>query len=317
MKPLESGDPSGCRHEAFLYAGHDEFMDGVLGFVREAMTAREPVLVAVAAPKVEALRHALGGDGPVLFADMCEVGANPARIIPVWQELLERHGAPGRRVWGVGEPICAERAGAELAECHRHEELLNVAFDGAPLSLLCPYDVAALAPAEIETARCTHPFVREGPAAAGVASARYPGLTRLAQPCEQPLPEPLGDVAQFAFGRNALGELRRLVRACAAGAGIERERALDFVLSVNEVATNSLLHGGGEGALRLWRELGAIVCEVRDGGRGIDDPLAGRRRPDPDDPAGRGLWIANRLSDLVQMRTVDGHGVVRVHMRVG
>jgi anti-sigma regulatory factor (Ser/Thr protein kinase) len=311
---------AGYRHEALLYAGEDEFMEGVLGFVRAGVAAREPMFVVVAERKLRALRHALNGDvdaAPVLFADMDEVGANPARIIPAWQEFLERHAAPGRRVRGVGEPVCAERTGAELAECHRHEELLNVAFHDADFTLMCPYDVTTLAPAVVEEARRTHPFVRDGAAAAGVASARYPGLAPLAQPSAEPLPEPRGAVVQQAFDRLSLGELRRVVRSCGAGAGMDRERVLDFVLAANEVATNSVVHGGGGGVLRIWRESATVVCEVRDGGRGIADPLAGRRLPGPADLGGRGLWLANQVGDLVQLRVLDGHGVVRVHMRVG
>ena len=308
----------GYRHEAFLYAGRDEFMAGVLGFVREGVAAREPVLVVVAESKLGALRGALGaegGDAPVLFADMDDVGANPACIIPAWQEFLERHAEPGRRVRGVGEPVCAQRAGAELAECHRHEELLNVAFPDADFTLLCPYDVATLGAAVVEQARRTHPFVREGATAAGVASGGFPGAASLAQPSAEPLPEPDGAVVQHAFDRSSLGELRRMVQACGVGAGMGHDRVLDLVLATNEVATNSVVHAGGDGVLRMWREPGAVVCEVRDAGRGIADPLAGRRRPHAGALGGRGLWLANQLSDLVQLRVLDGHGVVRVHMR--
>ena len=38
-----------------------------------------------------------------------ELGANPARIIPAWQEFVAEHAAPGRRVRGIGEPIWAGR----------------------------------------------------------------------------------------------------------------------------------------------------------------------------------------------------------------
>jgi anti-sigma regulatory factor (Ser/Thr protein kinase) len=87
------------------------------------------------------------------------------------------------------------------------------------------------------------------------------------------------------------------------------------VLAVNEVATNSIRHGGGVGAARVWRADGAIVCEIADAGR-IEDPLVGRRRPDAGTIGGRGLWIANQLCELVQMRTFAAGTVVRLHMRL-
>ena len=83
---------------------------------------------------------------------------------------------------------------------------------------------------------------------------------------------------------------------------------------VNELATNSLLHGGGGGTLRLWQEGAKLVCEVRDAGV-IVEPLVGRRRPSPSAQGGAGLWIINQLCDLVQIRSAVGFGtVVRAYL---
>jgi anti-sigma regulatory factor (Ser/Thr protein kinase) len=88
------------------------------------------------------------------------------------------------------------------------------------------------------------------------------------------------------------------------------------VLAVNELAANSVRHGGGNGVLRLWREDGSLVCEIKD--RGIaDDPLVGRRQPPPDQDGGWGVWLAHQVCDLVQFRSRQGGTVVRVHMRAG
>ena len=80
-----------------------------------------------------------------------------------------------------------------------------------------------------------------------------------------------------------------------------------------EVATNSLRHGGGRGTLRVWREDGALVCEVRDAGR-LQNPMAGRERPTPERDGGRGLWMVNQLCDLVQLRSFPDGAAVRVHV---
>ena len=42
--------------------------------------------------------------------------------------------------------------------------------------------------------------------------------------------------------------------------------------------------------------------------------MAGRLRPVLDEPGGRGLWLANQLCDLVQVRTFENGNVVRIHM---
>jgi anti-sigma regulatory factor (Ser/Thr protein kinase) len=86
------------------------------------------------------------------------------------------------------------------------------------------------------------------------------------------------------------------------------------VLAVNEVATNSVVHGGGGGILRLWPEDEALICEVNDGGR-IDKPLAGREVPEDSYTSGRGLWMANQICDLVQVRSFGGGSTVRIHKR--
>ena len=46
------------------------------------------MLIATSGERLTALRSLLGGVRDVELADMVEVGANPARIIPVWRDFL-------------------------------------------------------------------------------------------------------------------------------------------------------------------------------------------------------------------------------------
>jgi anti-sigma regulatory factor (Ser/Thr protein kinase) len=307
------GAHSGYRHEALLYACQDDFMAGTMPFIRRAIAADEPVLVVLGEAKIAGLRGELGGDGErVVFADMAAVGANPARIIPAWLDFLDAHA--GGRLWGIGEPIWAGRSAPELAECQRHEQLLNVVFSDPEFSLLCPYDTSALDDAVIEEARRSHPFVCED----GVSSQSrsFPGSQALWHHDQGGLPDAPAGAPELDFHRGELHLTRAWVAALAQAARLADDRIADLLLAVNEIATNSLLHGGGSGSVSVWREDGAVICEVRDGGR-IVDPLAGRRRPSTAAPGGRGLWIANQVCDLVQVRTVAGGSVVRMHMRAG
>ena len=50
---------------------------------------------------------------------------------------------------------------------------------------------------------------------------------------------------------------------------------------------------------------------MRDTGQ-LDDPMVGRRQPPPTGENGRGLWLANQLCDLVQVRSTADGVVVRV-----
>jgi anti-sigma regulatory factor (Ser/Thr protein kinase) len=304
------------RHEALLYDGEVDFLAGTLAFLREGIAAGEPVLVVVSAARIGLLRSALGGDADrVAFADMADVGANPARIIPAWRDFMAAAVVGGGHARGIGEPIWAERTPAELVECQRHETLLNLAFAGVPAWwLLCPYDTSALGPEVLEEARRSHPFVSEG----GVAtvSGGFRGLDQAAEPFAAPLPDPPGRPPELDFGPGSLARLRALVAEHGAAAGLTPARIGDLVLAVDEIATNSLRHGGGRGTLRIWRDAGAVVCEVRDAGR-IQDPMVGRERPSPDRDGGRGLWLANQLCDLVQLRSFPTGAVVRLHLYLG
>ena len=301
-------------HEAMLYDGYDEFVSATTEFIREGVDAGEPVLVVVGAAKIARLREELNEAGDaVLFADMAELGANPARIIPAWQQFVEQHLRDDRPVRGIGEPIWAERTADELVECQRHESLLNLAFADAPAwRLLCPYDVSKLADAVIEEALRSHPIVvRNGQRG---ASASYGGLSAPARPFDLPLSDPPANAELLEFDGAHLVGGRQLVSSRAADAGLSRARANDLVLAVNEILTNSVRHGGGSGVLRIWQDDSRLVCEVEDHGR-IADPLVDRRRPDPDQMGGRGLWMANQICDLVQLSSAGGgRNIVRLHM---
>jgi anti-sigma regulatory factor (Ser/Thr protein kinase) len=87
------------------------------------------------------------------------------------------------------------------------------------------------------------------------------------------------------------------------------------VVAANEAATNSVLHGGGSGAVRAWTTDDALVCEVRDSGR-IEDPVVGRVRPKAGTDGGHGLWLAHQVCDLVQVRSHRRGTAVRLHMRL-
>jgi anti-sigma regulatory factor (Ser/Thr protein kinase) len=298
------------RHEALLYAGHEGFLSGMEPFIRDAAAACEPVLVIVSQSKIDGLRATLGDLAGVEYEDVGDVGRNPAWIMPVWQDFLDRHAGRGR-LRGIGEPIDPTRSDGELVECQRHEALLNLAFEGGPAWwLLCPYDTAALSAEIIDEVGRTHPWLRRN--GDGWASTGYVGAARVEELLVQPLPPPTCDVRQRWFDVGALREVRELVQDHAAPV-LGPERTADLVLAVSEVAANSVLHGGGFGVARVWHDEHRIVCEVSDVGH-IDAPLAGFRRPDPVQPDGRGMYIVNQLCDLVEVRSYPGGSTVRVHM---
>ena len=300
----------GFQHEAMFHAGDAEFLEGALAFIGEGLEQREPILVAVRGQRVRLLERELRDSERVLFADMERIGANPARIIPAWRRFAEEHAPGDRAARGVGEPIWPGRTPAELDECERHERLLNVAFGGErPFRLLCPYDTAALEPTVIHHAYACHPLVaRSG------RSARNARYQKVISVFDGELPPPTATPHELAFDARQLAEVRAFTAQAASSTSIGSARREDLVVAVNELATNSIAHGGGRGRLLVWLDGDTLVCEVRDRGH-LADPLVGRMRPSADQLAGRGLWLVNNLCDLVQIRSAAEDGTtVRVRM---
>jgi anti-sigma regulatory factor (Ser/Thr protein kinase) len=316
MREASRAEPAatGVRHEALLYSGHEEYMAGTVPFVLDGLAAGEDVLVVVGQERAEQMRAALGpAAGEVEFADMAEVGRNPARIIPAWSAFVDDRAARGHGVRGIGEPIWAARTTGELVECQRHEALLNVAFDGSPRwRLLCPYDVDSLRSDVLAEAVRTHPYVTAG----GACQEVPVDVDEMAvHHLDAPLPEPRRVLEEVAFDHRGLRQVRTLVAATAERFGMDPSRTADLVMAANEVATNSVRHGGGRGDARLWRDGRSLVCEVRDRGR-LDAPMAGRREPALGSLGGRGLWLTNQVCDLVQIRCYAEGTVVRLHMGI-
>jgi anti-sigma regulatory factor (Ser/Thr protein kinase) len=286
------------RHEVAFYSGQDDLGRAVLPFIREGVALREPVLVAMVPEKLAILERALGADSVrVDFVDMGELGANPACIIPEWRRFLEdtRDSGPVR---GVGEPAWPGRREVELDEAALHESLLNVAFDDGPgWSLLCPYDTSALPIAVAVEAMRSHPVVHSG-----AREVRYGGHAHALERFTSSLPDVPSHALTYRFVGHDIALVRRRVRDACREQNLTPARADDLMLAAHELATNSVVHGGGHGELAIWREPGALVVEVSDSGR-IDDPLVGRGLLDLESENGRGIWMANQLCELVQVRS--------------
>ncbi|MEV0896655.1 ATP-binding protein [Actinoplanes sp. NPDC049802] len=119
-----------------------------------------------------------------------------------------------------------------------------------------------------------------------------------------------------AFGRDDIAILRheitRLVKAC----GLAGDRLDGFVLAVNEVITNVVLHAGGQGRVVLRIDGGSVWCVVTDSGPGIPSAyLDDVRTPEAFEVGGRGLWLAHRLCD--EVTTATGPIGTSIGLRIG
>lgn len=299
--------PERFEHRAVFREGPDALVEAVLPFVRQGVGLGEPVLVALLPDRLSAIEQALGADATrVDFVDMRELGANPACIIPEWRRFVDQAGV-GTPVRGVGEPVWSGRRDVEIEEAAFHEELVNLAFDGGPpWRLMCAYDASVLPAQVLDELVRSHQ-----PAPGDRALASYAGPEEAWRRFSSPLPPPPRDAEGWDFGALDLAGLRSMVARIAAQAGVRPAAADDLVLAAHELATNSVRHGGGTGHLSTWTEPGALVVEVSDRGV-IDDPLVGRDLVNDFAESGRGVWMANQLCDLVQVRSGAAGTVVRL-----
>jgi anti-sigma regulatory factor (Ser/Thr protein kinase) len=291
------------RHQALPYHGHDEFLSCCVALADAAREDDERVLFLVAAGKLDGLRDRLGVGADVRYVATDEHARNPALLTTLLDDF---RAADDRRCVGVNEPAVPGRSPAAQQEARFGESVLNShRLDSWDMSVVCLYDVVDVDADALECMRQTHPEVRGAP-----TNPDYrPGLAArwFASPLDDPR-EPGREV-----GRADLAATRGLVREHAERGGLDADRREDFVLAANEIVTNSLLHGGGSCRLTLWADDHSVLCEVRDAGH-ITDPLVGRLAPSPGVPSGRGLWLANHLCDLVQIRSSPAGTTVRLRV---
>lgn len=118
------------------------------------------------------------------------------------------------------------------------------------------------------------------------------------------------ELSRVEFGPEDLRLVREAVRS-AADQHVP-ERAADAILAVHELAVNSIIHGGGHGVLRIDRTADSLVFTV-------EDSDGTSSKPEISEPAGqatsgRGLLIAQRLSDRLTIESPPGHTRVRLHL---
>jgi anti-sigma regulatory factor (Ser/Thr protein kinase) len=305
----QPADRDGASHLAFFYRGQREYLAQIQAFAGAGLANGDAVFIAVPGDKGRLLHdHLGGGTRAVRYADMAQLGRNPARIIPEVQDFIDAH--PGQRVRYVGEPAWTGRSAAEMREATRHEALINLAFPETA-TILCPYDAAALPPWVIREAGCTHPAILMNGQPAVAAS--YAGPGKVPPECERPLPAPPATAETLSY-QTDLRPMRHLVAGHAHRAGLPGERAADLVLAASELAGNTLRHTESGGTVHVWHTAGEVLCQIEDRGW-ITDPLAGRIRRPPEE-RGHGLWVVNHVCDLVELRTGRHGTTVRLHMTV-
>ena len=115
---------------------------------------------------------------------------------------------------------------------------------------------------------------------------------------------PGGALLDRPFGRDDISVIRHEAQTRLVAAGFSGDRLQGFVLAVNEVITNVVLHAGGHGRVVIKMANGSVWCTVTDSGPGIPQRyLSPPDVPEAFEVGGRGIWLAYALCDEVTMAT--------------
>lgn len=110
--------------------------------------------------RLEPIHEGLGEQAAkVRLIDMTRGGRSLGRIIP---SVLRQFADPQPsecRVRIIGEPIWQGRSAVEYPACVQHEALINAAFTGRAVAILCPCDAGQMEKQILSDALATHPVV--------------------------------------------------------------------------------------------------------------------------------------------------------------
>ncbi|MFB4277186.1 MULTISPECIES: anti-sigma factor RsbA family regulatory protein [unclassified Nonomuraea] len=300
------------KHVAVPYDSDESFLDLTVPRVRSALDEGRQVLVITRPAKLALLTGALGRDAgridsraPTSWYD------HPYRMLAAYHEYTR-----GRRTLVIGEPGWADRSERGVRELIRCDSVINAALRAAATIMLCLYDVRNVPESVLEFGPVNHPVL--------LGTDGEVTSTRFVEPHElvlsddhAPLPAPGRDAETIRFTARELKRLRQSVGDYARAAGMDRNLITSLVISVSEIAANSVEHGAGYGTIAMWVDGGELICEIADPGGALDDPLPGYIPPEPESPRGYGLWISRQLCDLVELRTEGGVLRVRLHLDMG
>jgi anti-sigma regulatory factor (Ser/Thr protein kinase) len=303
--------PRGLIHQALLYETSDQFLSSAVPFVSEGLHRGDTVIAVTTDANAELLRQNLNGSSDtVTFIEASRWYDAPGRTLAAYHQHAQSLHQETLRV--IGEPIWTGLDPLETSEWGRYESIVNVSLATAPARIMCGYDRRSLPAAVLDDALRTHPELAVGvesrPSVTYADPAAY-----YAERNGNVADRPAEGVQQLTIERD-LAPMRTFLAEHAPALGLPEARLDDFILAVNEVATNAIRHGGGGAEVALWATERRVICEVNDSGT-VADRFLGFLRPDPHGERGHGLWIARQLCDLLEIHTGRPGTTVRLHMR--
>jgi anti-sigma regulatory factor (Ser/Thr protein kinase) len=298
-------------HRGGFYSSEEELLAIAVPIVEDALSRELPVAVICSAHTEGALHDVLGGSAGLIHLPPPE-----EHLRRSGQAVITRRARELRELtdWAGSLEVIAEhhprRPGIDPVAWVEAEAAMNVALAMLPITMTCLYPTGHGAKAA-DAVRWNHSrLIEVGGVVRDNLEVRTPGDVLTERPAPAPVDLGLPHL-KMSFTPWQLIELRGAVADAISGVELAGDQAQDFVLAVNEVASNAVEHGNSVGELHIWRNDHELVCDVHNTGP-LSEPLPGLRPPHPSSTRGRGMWIARQLCDLLHVWT-DVHGT---HVRL-
>ena len=305
-----SQDQQIYRHVGYVMDDQHAVSAVVAPFLRGALTAGEPVVIACPEPLSGALSEALGTTEGVQVVPAEPPTQRPPDALAAIAQLVDRDLPDnGRRLHLV---TCTGGADDGWSTWAQTEALLNHVLAERPVDHLC-----LMAPVETTTgpdtdsiARATHPWLLTVDGAVANPDYRPPAeLLREVQRAQVPDPLEETEPTLAMVDLDDMRALRRALNDALADSTLSPDAAQDFVLAIDEVTANAAEHGVPPVDVRLWCTPERLLCAVTDRGAAFDDPLVGYGPAHGDmGVGGMGLWLARRSVDSLTAAPADESG---------
>jgi anti-sigma regulatory factor (Ser/Thr protein kinase) len=305
----------GYVHDALFYGSDAEALAAVVPFLRGGLDAGELVLVHAHDHLAAALAGALGDHPRLAFRPADVFYTHPARAVASFHRFFRRELAAGAAGFRVLGEITVDDDPTQLTEWGRYEAAITHVFAPYPIWGLCAFDTRTASPRLLAIAERTHPH--RVSATARMANPAYIEPTEFLLSAARSTPrDPLEDTDPTlrVDDLTEVHGLRAGVRRAATSSGLPPDSVDQYVLAVNEIATNALMHGRPPVRIRLWSIPGRLLCTVSDTGPGVQDPFAGYRAVGRQQLArgGLGLAIARQSCDHLDFKTLPDGFTVRL-----
>jgi anti-sigma regulatory factor (Ser/Thr protein kinase) len=305
-----SQDQQVYRHIGHVMSDGEDVAAIVAPFLRSALFAGEPVVIACPDPVATMLTTALEDAQDVQIVPTDPLAQRPPSALAAVTELIDRDlPEDGRRLLLVTGP---GRQDADWATWAQTEALLNHVLAARPVDHLCllSRSDAEDGPDTDTVARATHPWLLTSDGAVPNPDYRPPAdLLREVQRAQVPDPLEATEPTLVMVDLDDMRALRRALNRVLADSALSPDAAQDFVLAIDEVTANAAEHGVPPVDVKLWCTPERLLCAVTDRGTAFDDPLVGYG-PAHGDMAvgGMGLWLARRSVDSLTATPADESG---------